>query len=35
MVENLSNVEQFFFDSLFKSKLENIREYGHAFDIVG
>jgi hypothetical protein len=35
MVEKLLNIEQFFFDSSFKSKLKNIREYGHALDIVG
>jgi hypothetical protein len=35
VVEKLLNIEQFFFDSSFKSKLENLREYGHALDIVG
>jgi len=35
MVEKFLNIEQFFFDSSSKSKLENTWEYGHAFDVVG
>jgi hypothetical protein len=35
MVEKLLNIEQFFIENLFKSKLKFLGEFGHFLGIVG
>jgi hypothetical protein len=35
MVGKLLNIEPIFMEKLFKSKLKNIGQFGHALDIVG
>jgi hypothetical protein len=34
MVEKLLNIEPIFMENLFKSKLKNIGQFGHALDIL-
>jgi hypothetical protein len=35
MVEKLLNIEYFFTENSFKSKLKNIGQFGHTLDFVG